>query len=138
MVSGEEINPINFSVDINFNECRTIPTGSNYPNIHVPFTYFSSNGVNYLVFFTTGSGSPCNNVWGKYYVYTVNPNATTISLSNALSTYQGSQAFYDPNDASLSLGLGSLGGGYARVVNVYATSKPNVNLILSLVYYEKT
>lgn len=134
-LGDENINPLAYNQDIASHECKTIPSGGNSPNIHVPFLHYKYLGIDYLIFITTDSGAICNNKWGKYYAYTVDPESPTITLTNKLGAYQGVGVYSDPS--TLGIGLANLVKSYAKTVDIINVYYGGVSYIVSMVYYEK-
>ncbi len=117
---------------IDFHDCQTIPASGN-GEIHVPYHFFSYLSEYFLVFFTTGTGSTCSNVLGKYYLYKI-PLQTPLTFTDTLPS-QGVTAFFQPN--SLGMGLSTF-SGYTKVVDTMTTIFNSKPYICTMVYYEQT
>ena len=124
---------------VGYHNCQTVPFTGN-PNIYTPFIYFQDT-KNYIIIFTTGGNSnplsaPCTNNFGRFYIYSIT-TTIPITLTDELPSFQGVQAFINPNFPidGVSLGLPAF-NGYTKIVDIMTSdnlSKPNV---IVMVYYE--
>ncbi len=136
--STNGINPTKYLKDLGNHHCSSYNymAHAGIDEIHIAFTYFVDT-YHYVVAFNTGSlQKVCNGVYSRYRVFTINPYASTIQLTNILGSFNNQVLFYAPDDPKLqNEGVPSI-NGFTKVIDVINIKVNGKMFVATLVFYE--